>query len=107
MLNKIYWNLYIRYLATKWIFRKTLGDTVICDGKEYVLQNGVCFPSWDTGTWINGKRIQVRDEKCKKKYTMKGVIRSYRSGLWFYRTNWLDIWMREGIKPWMKVLKIW
>ena len=107
MLNKMYWNLYIRYLSTKRIFRITLGDTVICDGKEYEIQNGTICGVWETGTSIDGERVLIKRDKCRKKYTLKGMYRSYISSLWFYKNNWLDIWMREGIKPWMKGCKIW
>lgn len=104
MLKKLYWNLFIRFLAIKWVFRKTLGDEVVYKGKIYTLNNGVCFPSWDS--YSHDVHTVIPDSECKKVWSIRGMLRSYRSGLFFYKTNWLSIWIDIGIKPWMRECNI-
>jgi len=100
IVNSVYWNLYIRKLAFKWIFRKNLGDDVMYNGKVYTISNGVCYPSWDSNS--HGVRTSIPNNKCRKVLTPKNLYRSYSYGVSFYTQNWLDIWKREGVKDWMK-----
>lgn len=106
MINKIYYWLFIVWLSTKWIFRTTLCDDVIYKGKKYSINNGVVCNCW---TLIDDNRhtfeAQIKD--CKKVWSLKGMIRSFKSGYFFYMTSWYSIWCREDILPWMKSCQIW
>jgi hypothetical protein len=95
-------------LSIKWIFRVTLGDEVVYQGKKYRVANGNVCDCWRLAD-LNPDyyKCYVKQKDCKKIWSIKGMIRSFQSGYWFYMTTWYSIWAREGIKSWMKSCNIW
>jgi len=96
------YRLIILWWSFLWIFRVNLGDVVLYAGKEYTVCNGVRCDSWRLDGLENGDSGWVRRSECRKVWTLKNVVGSFRSGYGFYMSNWFDIWKREGIKPWMR-----
>ncbi len=96
-----YWLLIIR-LSFKWMFRTTLGDEIYYQRNRYMVTNGVCPMTWTLDSKFEAKRIE-----CKKIWSLKGMIRSFKRGYNFYMTNWYGIWIMAGIEPWMKDCNIW
>ena len=101
------YTLLVYWLSFKWIFRTNLGDMVFYKGRRYSIANGVRCNSWRLSGLDNGDDGWVRRVDCCKVKSFKNLLGSYRYGLWFYKTNWLDIWKRSGIKSWMKSCNIW
>ena len=91
----------------KWIFRQNLGDLVIYKGKEYMILNGVVQNSWKLVGLENDNDGWVLRSECRKVWTIKNMWRSFLFGYHFYMSAWYRIWCREGIKDWMKKLRIW
>jgi len=106
-MKKLYWRLRIIWLSLKWCFRVNLGDWVWYGGKKYIVSNGVMSDSWRLSSLDNGRDGWVPRSDCKKVWTPKNIIGSFRSGYRFYMTSWFDIWVNEGIKPWMRGCNIW
>lgn len=100
------YNLLMYWLAAKWIFRTNLGDWVWYKGKKYEVCNGVRPYSWRLEL-NDGTEGWVKRDECRKVLSIKNFKHSFYYGLWFYRTNWLDIWKRNGIKNWMCGCNIW
>lgn len=105
-MRKIYWRIRIILLALKWIPSLNLGDEVIYQGRRYTLIQGVYNPYWDLS----------RQEEClenihrnnfKKVQSLPNYWHSFTSGYRFYMNAWYKIWLREGIKPWMRACNIW
>lgn len=101
------YTLLMYWLALKWVFRVNLGDQVRYQGKKYYVHNGVRCGMWRLGELENGDNGWVKREECRKVVSLRNFYGSFKSAVWFYRTNWLDIWKRSGIKPWMKGCNIW
>lgn len=53
------------------------------------------------------EHIEVHRDHFRKVQGIRAAWRSFRSGYRFYMGYWFDIWVREGIKPWMLGCKIW
>ena len=103
----IYW-LLIVWLSIKWIFRITLGDWVIYQGKKYMVANGDVSNCWRLEGYNDNYHLcYVPQKDCKKIWSLKGMIRSFQVGYWFYMTYWYSIWIREDIKHWMRGCNIW
>lgn len=100
-----YWLLIVG-LSIKWMFRVNVMDLVVYNGKQYMVLNGVRADSWRLDL-DNGDQGWVPRSECKKVWTLKNIIGSFKSGYRFYMGYWFDIWVRSGIKPWMKGCKIW
>ncbi len=96
-----YW-LFIVWLSAKWMFRVTLGDEVIYKGKRYFVANGTAAPYWDLQIKGGFQRVHLYQSEFKKVWSLSGLVRSFRSGYWFYMSSWYRIWVNEGIKPWMR-----
>lgn len=107
ILRKIYFRIFIVILSMRWIKRVNICDYVMYDKKEYLVSNGVRPNMWRLATLDNGDDGWVKRENCKKIYSLKNVIYSFMSGYRFYTLNWYDIWVREGIKPYMRSANIW
>ena len=101
------YTLFMYWLSAKWIFRITLGDEIRYHGKRYIVANGVRSNSWRLHDLDNDDSGWVKRAECRKVLTIKNLCGSYKSGLRFYKTNWLDIWKQSGIQPWMKGCNIW
>ena len=101
-MNRISVYLMILSLSIKWMFRITIGDKIYYQEKRYKVTNGVCPTTWTLDSKFGAKRIE-----CKKIWSLKGMIRSFKSGYSFYMGYWYDIWTNIGIKPWMKRCNIW
>ena len=106
-MNRILFWMLIVWLSIKWMFRITLGDDVIYQGKSYEVINGVCPSTWKLQQVLYGPTIEPSRKEVKKVWSIKGMVRSFKSRYSFYITSWDSIWVREGIKPWMKGCKIW
>ena len=102
----IYW-IKIVWWSARWMFQINLGDLVWYDGNKHMVLNGVRFDSWRLDCVNNSDEGWVSRTDCKKVWTLTNMIGSFRSGYDFYMGYWYDIWKREGIKPWMKELRIW
>ena len=107
MLNKIYWKLFIIKLSIRWCWQINLGDWIWYRGKKYIVSNGVRSGSWRLPYLDNGDDGWVPRVDCRKVWTPKNVIGSFKSGHRFYMGYWYRIWVNEGIKPWMRGCKIW
>ena len=109
--RKIYWRFFIVWLSIGWIKRLHLGDAVRCvdDGEVFFLINGVGRPLWSLcrGSGDSYKQRDVLEENLKKIMSFKNCKQSFYSGYRFYMTSWYDIWVHNGIKPWMKSCNIW
>lgn len=103
-----YW-LLIVYLSSRWMFRINLGDSVTYRGKVWVVSNGVCSPGfWSLVIKESHEYVEYADGKeVRKVWSLKNVIGSFRSGYRFYMTSWFDIWVKNGIEPWMRKCNIW
>lgn len=111
-LNRLKWRLFIIWISLRWILKTNLGDIVIYKGKEYFVNNGVVPKHWDlieNKDYYKGRECldNIPHDLCKKKYTLKTMWRSYKSGYNFYMTNWYGIWCRNGVEDWVRRLKIW
>ena len=106
-MNKIIFWILIVWLSIKWMFRITLGDKVLCKGLTYIVANGPAAPYWDLQIENGMGRIHIHESEFKKLWSFAGMVRSFKSGYSFYMGYWYSIWVREGIKPWMKACKIW
>lgn len=107
MIKKIYYYLLILKLSFKWCWKINLKDYVWYRGKKYVVLNGVSCNSWRLVGLDNGQEGWVPRHECGKLWTVENIVGSFKSGYNFYMTSWFDIWVREGIKPWMKNCNIW
>ena len=66
---------------------------------------GVRAPIW---RMVDGNdSVEAHERDFRKVRSPSNYWSSFQSGYRFYRQNWLDIWMREGIKPWMLGCNIW
>ena len=106
-MNKIIYWILIVWLSLKWVFRITLGDKVLYRGRIYEVINGVCPTMWKLINESDAHSFEVQRAECEKAWSLKGMIRSFKSGYSFYMTSWYSIWVNEGIKPWMRNCKIW
>lgn len=111
-MRRVYWWLFIVYQSLKWLPGFNLGDEVRWRGGTWMLIQGVCSPSWDLargwmadGTWERVNYIHQRE--FRKVRTVSNYWHSFRSGYSFYMTCWYDIWVREGVLPWMRGCSIW
>lgn len=98
--------LLIIWLSAKKIPKLNLGDTIIYNGEEYVLLQGVRNPYWSFG---NGKQYikNIHSSQFKKVYNIKSCINTFKHRHRFYMNNWYGIWCRNGIEDWMKRCNIW
>lgn len=107
-MKKLYWKIFIIFLSTKWLFKFNIGDIVIHQGKEYCLTQGVRNPYWNLSAIKNEEYLKdIHKINFRKKKSFKNYIGSFKSGYNFYMTNWFDIWVSNGIQPWMKSCNIW
>ncbi len=106
-LQKIRVKFLIIHLCIRWMFRVNLGDKVIYKGQEYVVANGVRSNSWRLHGLNNGVSGWVSRDDCCKVKTLPNYINSFKSGYRFYVGYWYDIWVRVGVKQWMKDCRIW
>ena len=107
-MNRIKYWLLIIWLSFKWMFRTTLGDEIIYNGKKYTIANGVSPATWRLSNYNpDYYKCFVPRKDCKKIWSIKGMIRSFQSGYSFYMGYWYDIWVNVGIKSWMRSCRIW
>ena len=105
-MNKLYWKLKVILLSLRWVTKLNLGDYVWYNNKKCMLVQGVCSPSWDL--MYKDERINyIHESNFKKVKSISNYWHSFNSGYRFYMSNWCDIWVNEGIKPWMLGCKIW
>lgn len=107
MLKAIYWRAYILRLALRWVPRFNIGDRVIYGGREWYLAQGVCAPRWTLRSETDGEEVYANEKDFRKVRSLPNYWRSFRYGYRFYMTSWYSIWMREGIKDWMRGCNIW
>jgi hypothetical protein len=100
-----YWLLAV-WLSIQWMFRTTLGDEVIYQGEKHVVYNGTMCESWRIGE-KDGQEWWVKRKDCRKVYSLRGMMRSFRSGYFFYMSSWYGIWVSQGIPSWTRSLPIW
>lgn len=100
-----YWLLVVR-LALRWTRQFNLGDEVVYHGERWILNQGVRDPLWSL-CHADGRYIEVHRENFRKASGLRSLWRSFQSGYRFYMRSWFDIWVREGIKPWMRGCSIW
>lgn len=105
--RSIFWRIYIICLALRWMPQINLGDMVWYAGNEHLVCNGVRSGSWRLANLDNGDRGWVKRIDCKKVKAIGNYLQSFQSGYRFYMTSWFDIWVREGVKPWMRGCRIW
>lgn len=104
ILRRLYFRMYIRWLALQWVRRINVGDAVWHNGRIRVVSNGAHDGFWTlTDPW---EEFIPRSE-CRKVVSFQNFLWGYRSGVQFYTTAWLDIWVRDGIQPWVRALRIW
>ena len=101
-----YW-LLVMWLSSKWVFRLNLGDLVWYQGRKHVLCNGTTPHHWDIEDWETRERAWVHERELRKVWSPTNLAGSFAGGYRFYMRNWFDIWVRQGIQPWMKGCRIW
>ena len=105
-LKAIYWRLFIIRLSLRWLWRPNLMDEVVYKGEVWRLSQGVKSPVW-TLRQGPGEGVEVHERDFRKVRTIANYWGSFRNGYQFYMRSWYDIWMREGIQPWMLGCRIW
>ncbi len=105
LINNIYWWCRVVFLSLRWITRFNLGDSVIYQGKEWILVQGVNSPYWDLRR--DTEKVSAHEDDFHKAKALRNYLHSFRAGYRFYMGYWYSIWVREGIKPWMRGCKIW
>ena len=104
-LARLYWRLFVIRLSLRWMLNYNLGDLVWYGGEQWTLVQGVCAPRW---TLQKGNdRVEAYQTAFRKVRSLSNYWRSFVWGYKFYMQNWYDIWLREGIKPWMRGCNIW
>jgi len=73
----------------------TLGDKVIYQRKEYILNQGVAKPFWDLLEENNSELIHVHQSKFKKKPCWYNVKHAFEFAYRFYKGYWFDIWTKN------------
>lgn len=106
LLRSIYYRLLIVRLALRWVRKLNPGDIVIHEGRRWTLIQGKCAPLWDLHDGDDYKPM-VHERDFRKVGGVRAAWRSFRSGYDFYMRSWHDIWVNEGIKPWMRGCNIW
>lgn len=104
-LRKIWYRLYIRRLAFRWLWKVNLGDGVRYRGDQWIVANGVNPGSWTLQN--QDGRVEAPRNEVRKIWTVRNMIGSWRSAINFYESYWLDTWVHSGIQPWMRSCKIW
>lgn len=97
----------IVWLSCKWIFRINLGDLVWYQGRKHVVCNGTTPHHWDIADYQTGDRVWVHERDLRKVWTSVNMAGSFTSGYRFYMNSWFNIWVRDGVQPWMRRLNIW
>lgn len=106
-LRSVYWRIYIVRLALQRIKQINLGDLVWYAGRRYRVHNGVRRESWRLAGLENSDNGWVKRSECKKVWTLKNCLGSFRFSQRFYMKSWHSLWVREGILPWMRACNIW
>lgn len=105
-LVRLYWWIKVVRLSLRWVPRLNIGRMVWWKGEKWMLIQGVCDPAWDLA---RGERrenhIHSREFKAVQNPVEWG--RAFMSAYRFYMGYWYDIWVREGIQPWMLTCNIW
>ena len=96
-LLKLYYILYIRYLAIWWCTKTNLGNDVWYNGEKRTVINGVSPESW---TLSYPYQEGVPRSQCRFVLRPYNLFRSYKSGVHFYTVNWLQIWCCTGLAKW-------
>jgi len=104
ILRSIGYRVYIRWLALAWIGQINIGDEVWHQGRRRFVSNWAGQP---TMTLTDPYEEYVPAAEIRKVLSAKNALHSYRSGIHFYTTNWLEIWINNGIEPWVRALPIW
>jgi len=107
MLNRLRWKIYIAWLSFKLCFQTNLGDWVWYQGKKYNVANGVRIGMWRLNGLRDFENSWVNRNECKKVKSISNYYGSFKNGYRFYMTSWYGIWVREGIKDWMRGCRIW
>ena len=90
--NKIYWRIRIFIFSFRWIFKINLGDYVWYNGDKYIVANGVRCNSWRLSGLNNNDDGWVKRNECRKSWTPKNIMGSFKSGWRFYMGYWYHIW---------------
>lgn len=107
-MKAIYWRLFMFRLALRWVFRLNLGREVWYEGRKWTLVQGVRSPVWTLVPCeppVETKEVHEKDFRLVR--TWRNYWHGFSSGYLYYRTSWYDIWMRNGIEPWMIGCRIW
>jgi len=104
-MKKLFWWFFVVYLSFKKVFKLNLGDVVWFNGKRWTLVQGASDPYWDLQR--GNSRVRVHRRELKKVKSVKNYLRSFRFNYRFYMTSWFELWVRNGIEPWMKQCRIW
>lgn len=105
LIIKLKYRIFILWLSFKWIFRVNLGDKIYYRGQVCTVMNGVYSGSWSVkffGNPYTGERVPQKE--CTKVWTISNMLHSFRSGYDFYMGYWYQIWVRQGIEDWMRVV---
>jgi hypothetical protein len=105
-MKKILWWLFVVRLSLRWIGRLNLGDQVVFEGKRWRLNQGVADPYWALAR-EDEYLERVHRDKFRKVRGPRAAWTSFRSGYRFYMGYWFDIWVRQGVEPWMLGCAIW
>lgn len=101
----IYWKIRIMMFSVMRARDLHLGDTVYYQDAKWTLVQGVCQPRW-TLSGSDGTRIDALESEFRAPFR-ENAIKRVRSSYRFYMGYWHSIWVNEGIKPWMRGLRIW
>lgn len=110
-LRRLYFRVWLRIKALRWIGKPHLGSRVRYAGHVWSLNQGVKRPVWSlirfeetAGGGVECISEEVREEDFE---LIPNWLFDYRRGVAFYESSWLDIWSQQGVKPWMRGLNIW
>lgn len=95
MITKPY-KLIALYFSIRAMFKFQLGDRVLWNGKEYILEQGTRPNSWRVQVLEDGTEIWAPTKELKKIYTVPGMRRSFFQRWNFYKGYWFDIWKYKG-----------
>ena len=111
MMRRIKYRIFILYMAFFWMFQINLGDKVLYRGRKYLCINSDSQNSYKLAPVLSASRasslsVRALRSECAKIKSPANIFHGFKSGIRFYSNNWLDIWVRNGVEPWVWGLNI-
>ena len=84
-------------LSSGWTFRINLSDKIYYNNHIYSVANGIRCGMWRLYDLNNDNDGWVKRSECRKVWTIKNCIGSFKCGYRFYMGYWYDIWVKEKL----------